>query len=191
MPAPARHEGTAVRAPASCDGRPPPRWRGSVRRAWRANRARLAAWALVLLACALLLPRHREAFQAAPAVLANLFASWQFAATLLPGCEPLISRYTRFDYGHLPPDLGAYTRSLTILWAAVLAGFAAAQAAALSGRFWSASSVLAIEVATCCALFLGEHAIRGALFPHHGPITLRRTFRAVRLAHAARDAAAR
>ena len=54
-------------------------------------------------------------------------------STLLPGREPLISRYTRFDFGHLPPDCAGYTRFLTLLWAALLAGFAAAQAAALAG----------------------------------------------------------
>jgi len=190
MAAPARHGSTAVDAPAPGDGPVAAAWRGRARRAWRANRVRLAASALVLLACALLLPRGREASQAALAASANLFASWRFAETLLPGREPLISRYTRFDHGRLPPDLGPYTRFLTVLWAALLAGFAAAQAAALSGRFWPASAVLAVEAAACCAVFLGEHAVRGALFPHHGPITPRRTFRAVRRAHAARDAAA-
>ncbi len=163
---------------------------GRLRRAWRANRARLAASVLVLLACALLLPRERETFQAAVAATANLAACHGFAATLMPGREPLISRYTRFDYGHLPPDLAPYTRLLTALWAALLAGFAAAQAVALlAGHWWSASAVLAVEAAACGALFFGEHLVRGTLFPHHGPVTLRRTVRAVRLAHTARDAA--
>ena len=167
-----------------------PTRRARVRRAWRANRARLTASALVVLACAVLLPREREAFQAAIAATANLFASWQFAATLLPGGEPLISRYTRFDYGHLPPDLCAYTRALTVLWAALLAGFAAAQGAVLaSGGHLSASAILAAEILACVALFLGEHFVRNARFPHHRPITLRRTVRAVLLAHAARDGA--
>lgn len=182
--APPRHEQTAEGS-APGDGASPHR-RAGARHAWRANRARLGASALVVLACALLLPREREAFQAALAASANLFASWRFAATLLPGREPLISRYTRFDFGRLPPDLGAYTRALTLLWAAILAGFAAAQGAALAGA-WPASTVLAVEVGACIALFLGEHFVRNARFPHHRPITLRRTARAVRLAHAARD----
>jgi uncharacterized membrane protein len=186
--APARHR-QAADTPAS--GNDAPVRRAKVGRAWRANRVRLAASALALLACALLLPREREAFQAAVAATANLVASWQFAATLLPGREPLISRYTRFDFGHLPPDLGAYTRVLTVLWAALLAGFAAAHAVtALAGAHLSASAILAAEVVACGALFLGEHFVRNALFPHHRPATLRRTVRAVRLAHAARDAVA-
>jgi uncharacterized membrane protein len=152
---------------------------------WRANRARLAVPVLALASCALLLPTGREPFQAALAVSANAGACYGFAATLLPGREPLISRYTRFDFGHLPPDCAAYTRGLTLLWAVLLAGFAAAQMAALAGR-WSASAVLATEAIACGAVFLGEHLVRGRRFPHHGPATVGRTIRAVRLAHAAR-----
>lgn len=158
------------------------------RRAWRADRSRLTVPALLLAACALALPRGREPFQAALAVSGNLLACYGFAATLLPGREPLISRYTRFDFGHLPPDCAAYTRGLTLLWAVLLAGFAAAQAAAFAG-LWRPSTVLAAEVAVGGALFLGEHLVRGTRFPHHGRATVGRTVRAVRLAHAARDAA--
>lgn len=187
--APPRHPQTGE-CPAPGDGAPA--WHARARRAWRANRTRLTASALVVLACAIALPREREAFQAAVAATANLFACWRFAATLLPGREPLVTRYTRFDFGHLPPDLGAYTRSLTALWAALLAGFAAAQGAVLaSGGHPSASAVLAAEILACGALFLGEHFVRNARFPHHRPVSLRRTVRAVRLAHhaAARDGA--
>jgi uncharacterized membrane protein len=152
-------------------------------RAWRANRTRLAVLALVILLCAALLPWKPEPFQAALAVFANLGACYGFASTLLPGREPLISRYTRFDFGHLPPDCAGYTRRLTLLWAVLLAGFAAAQMAALAGH-WRPSAVLATEAALCGALFLGEHLVRSARFPHHGRATLHRTFRAVRLAHA-------
>jgi uncharacterized membrane protein len=149
-----------------------------------AARRRFAAPALALAACALALPWGRGAFQAALGVSGNLLACYGFAATLLPGREPLISRYTRFDFGHLPPDCAAYTRGLTLLWAVLLAGFAAAQAAALAG-YWQPSAVLAVEALVGGALFLGEHAVRSLRFPHHGRATLRRTLRAVRLAHAA------
>ena len=164
-----------------------------LRRAWRATWPRVVVVPALLLAlCALVLPWEREPFGAALAVFGNLLACHQFAATLLPGREPLISRYTRFDFGHLPPDCAAYTRGLTLLWAVLLAGFAAAQAVALADR-WSPSAVLGAEAIVGAALFLGEHLVRARRFPHHGPATLRRTLRAVRLAHAAsprRDAAA-
>ena len=113
----------------------------ALRRAWRANRSRLAVSAAALALCALLLPRERQPFQAAFAALANLLACYGFAATLLPGREPLISRYTRFDFGHLPPDCAAYTRGLTALWEALLAGFASSQASAHS-CLWRPSSLL-------------------------------------------------
>jgi uncharacterized membrane protein len=158
-------------------------------RAWRANRGRLLASAAVLSVGALVLPWEREALGAALAVSANLAACYGFAVTLLPGREPLISRYTRFDFGHLPPDCAGYTRALTAIWAALLGAFAAAQAAALAG-LWRSADVLAAEAAVCAAVFLGEHVVRGRRFPHHGQATLRRTLRAVRLAHAERDAAA-
>jgi uncharacterized membrane protein len=156
------------------------------------HRRRLAASALVLVAGSLALPWGRGAFQAALGVCGNLLACYHFAATLLPGREPLISRYTRFDFGRLPPDCAAYTRGLTLLWAALLAGFAAAQAAALSG-LWRPSAVLGVEAVVGGALFLGEHRVRSRRFAHHGPATVRRTIRAVRLAHSdapRRDAAA-
>ena len=95
--------------------------------------ARLLVPALALAAGALALPWGRDAAQAVLGVCGNLLACHHFAATLLPGREPLISRYTRFDFGHLPPDCAGYTRGLTLLWAALLAGFAAAQAAAAAG----------------------------------------------------------
>jgi uncharacterized membrane protein len=156
-------------------------------RAWRANRTRLAVLALFLLLCGPALPWKPEPFQAALAVFANLGACYGFASTLLPGREPLITRYTRFDFGHLPPDCVGYTRRLTLLWALLLAGFAAAQMAALAG-LWRPSTVLAVEAVLCGALFLGEHLVRSTRFPHHGPATLRRTSRAIRLAHTARHA---
>ena len=175
-------------ADAPAPGPGAPARRSQILRAWRASRARLTASALVVLACAVLLGREREAIRAAVAATANLFACWQFASTLAPGREPLISRYTRFDFGRQPPDLDDYTRRLTLLWAVLLAGFAAAQAAVLAtGAHAFASAVLAAEIAACAALFLGEHFVRNARFPHHRPVSLRRTLRAVRLAHAARD----
>jgi uncharacterized membrane protein len=180
-------------APAGEDRRPAANFapvRGlpdALRRACRANRWRLAASALFAGLCALALPWEPEPFQAALAVFANLGACYGFASTLLPGREPLITRYTRFDFGHLPPDCALYTRRLTVLWAALLAAFAAAQSLVLAGH-WRPSAVLAAEAVLCGAVFLGEHLVRGWRFPHHGRPTLRRTVRAVRLAHTAGDA---
>ena len=145
---------------------------------------RLAAGAAGLTLCALLLPGGMARLQAALPVLANLAVCTRFATTLLPGREPLITRYTRFDMGGMPPECRPYTRALTAAWAGFLAGFAALHALALAG-FWPSWPVLAAEAGLGAALFLGEHALRNLRFPQHGRATVRRTLRAVRLAREA------
>jgi uncharacterized membrane protein len=119
-----------------------------------------------------------------PAILAaafNLGAALRFAVTLLPGREPLISRFGRFEAAGLPDRDGAYTRRLTQAWMAVLGGFAAAFAAA-AALSWPVALFSAAELAVCALLFLGEHALRNHLFPHHGRATPARTLMAIRLA---------
>lgn len=114
-------------------------------------------------------------------VLANFAGSWRFAATLRPGREPLITRYTRFDAGGCPAEVAPYSRTLTLLWAWFLGLFAAAHLMVLAGH-GSHALVLAAEVGLGLALFLGEHAVRNRRFPHHGRATPARTLRAVWLA---------
>ena len=156
-----------------------------LRLAWGA-RLRLAAGAVVLLPFALLVPPGQAAarLHAALPVLANLAVCGRFGATLLPGREPLITRYTRFDMGEgMPPACRPYTRALTWIWAAFLALFAVAHALAGLSGLWPSWAVLGAEAGLGAALFLGEHALRDRLFPQQGPATVRRTLRAVRLAH--------
>jgi uncharacterized membrane protein len=186
MPAPCRPCSTAPAPGGGAWGGAAGLGRALLRLAWGA-RLRLAAGAAVLLLCALLVPRRAAQLQAALPMLANLVVCWQFGATLLPGREPLITRYTRFDMGGMPPECRPYTRALTLLWVVFLAGFAAAHALALAGP-WSSGVVLAVEAGLGAALFLGEHALRNLRFPQHGRATVRRTLRAVRLAHEARHA---
>jgi uncharacterized membrane protein len=135
------------------------------------------------------------------AALGNLFVSLRFAATLLPGREPLITRYSRFDREHLlrraapaspdaavsaslPPEdgHGVYTRRLTAVWAALLGGFALAYAAAALAS-WPVAVLSAAEPLACATLFLGEHALRNRVFPGDGRATPLRTLRAIRLSH--------
>ena len=133
-----------------------------------------------------------EALAATPAPFAaigNLLAALRFGVTLLPGREPLISRYSRFDAAGPPPAVGAaYTRRLTALWAALLGGFASLYAlAALLA--WPLLAVAAAQLLLCGGLFLGEHAVRNRRFPEQGRATPLRTLRAIRLSW--RAAAAR
>lgn len=124
--------------------------------------------------------------------LGLLMLSARFAATLLPGREPLITHYTRFDFGRLPPECAGYTRRLTGFWAALLALAAPLQAAApLAGL--APGAVAAAGSALMLGLFLAEHALRDRCFPHLGPATPARTLRAIIAAHrdiAHRDIAA-
>lgn len=122
-----------------------------------------------------------------PALLAaafNLGAALRFGVTLLPGREPLITRFGRFDAAGLPDADGAYTRRLTRIWAAALGGFAALFAAAAAFS-WPILALSAAELAACTLLFLGEHRVRNRRFPHHGQATISRTLLAIRLAYRA------
>lgn len=143
---------------------------------------RIGAGVAVLGLGALLLPGPSAPVHAGLAGFANVLACWRFGVTLLPGREPLITRYARFDEGAVAQECLGYSRGLTRLWAGFLAGFVAAYAAALAG-LWSADAVLAIEAAAGGTLFLAEHVVRSLCFPHHGRATPLRTLRAVCLAH--------
>lgn len=135
----------------------------------RAPRIR-AAWLAVAL-LAVLGWRYAPALLVfLPPALLNFAFGMYFATTLAPGREPRIATFARLERGgDLPPDLVAYTRSLTLLWAVLL--FALALIGMLLAAFapletWSAfvnvASYLAIG-----ALFVGEYAYRRARFAHH------------------------
>ncbi len=170
-------------------GRPPGASapRGIPAGAATAVRAALRIGVLALGLGALLLSGSAASLHAGLAALANAFLCWRFGATLLPGREPLITRYTRFDEGAVAQECLGYSRGLTVLWTVFLGGFATAHAAAFAG-LWPTGTVLAAEVLAGAALFLGEHPVRSRRFPHHGRATPLRTLRAVRLAHMERDA---
>lgn len=123
--------------------------------------------------------------RAGPALLAalgNLVAGLRFGLTLLPGREPLISRYSRFDAAGMPDADGRYTRRLTRLWALLLGGFALAFLAAALG-LGSAAPLARLQPLACLGLFLGEHALRRRCFPGLGPVSPLGTLRAIWRCH--------
>ena len=66
------------------------------------------------------------ALQALPVAFLSI-AAWIFTRTLLPGREPLVSRFVRVIEGDAQlglPGVRGYTRSVTVFWAALLAGMA-------------------------------------------------------------------
>lgn len=65
-------------------------------------------------------------FLYAASVLSPLALMWFFARTLLPGQTPLVTRIADDMSGPLPAPVQAYTRRVTQLWVAALAGFALA-----------------------------------------------------------------
>jgi uncharacterized membrane protein len=132
-----------------------------------------AAWPERMVLLARLLP-----------VAGDLLLAAHFGATLRPGREPLISRYTRHDPGTRLAECAGYTRGLTWLWTLLFLALAPLHAVALLGLppFVApvpAPVVLAGSAVLMLALFLGEHVIRTLRFPQFGIATPARTLRAV------------
>lgn len=138
--------------------------------------AALAGGATALLAA---LPGATRLLLEALPLAGNLMLAWHFGATLRPGREPLIARYTRADFGHMPAELVGYTRSLTMLWTWFFLAFSAVNAATLAGFGPPAGPSAAANVALAVLFFLGEHAVRAARFGHLGPTHPWRTLRAI------------
>jgi hypothetical protein len=144
--------------------------------------AGLAFLALEIGANLLILDLTGKVGPALLAMLGNLLASLRFCYTLLPGEEPLISRFSRYDHAGLPDQDGRYTRRLTMVWALVLFAFALAFLLAAAG--YGATSTLSwLEPTILSALFLGEHVLRSRCFPEQGRVTPLRTLRAIFLSY--------
>jgi hypothetical protein len=109
----------------------------------------------------------------------NLLLAWHFGATLRPGQEPLITRYTRAELGLLPPELAGYTRRLTWLWTLFFLAFAMANLFTLAGAGPAPGPSAVANLALSALFFLGEHPVRRALFPGLGPATPISTLRAM------------
>ncbi len=150
--------------------------------------ARLAlAGALALLGAALWL--HPGALWLLVGLLPALgmvLMAVHFGRTLLPGREPLITRYTRFDTGVVLAECARYARALTMVWTTVFLLCAPLYAFAMlrgeGSPIFMASGVFML------LLFLGEHVVRTLRFPHFGLATPLRTLRAVVAATVARYA---
>lgn len=116
-----------------------------------------------------------QALAFAPPVLINLGIAWLFGRTLLPGREPLISTFARFEQGGtLPADLGPYTRRLTLIWAVFTASMAlvSVMLAALGWLVaWSWFTGV-INYALVVLLFVGEWRYRRWRFAHHRHFSL-------------------
>ncbi|WP_198373529.1 COG4648 family protein [Roseomonas rosulenta] len=109
----------------------------------------------------------------------NLLLAWHFGATLRPGREPLISRYTRAEHGRLPPELARYTRRLTWFWTIIFLAFAGLNGLTLAGLGPAPGRSAVANLVLSALFFLAEHPLRRALFPALGPATPWSTLRAI------------
>jgi uncharacterized membrane protein len=117
-----------------------------------------------------------------PPVAINACLAIAFARTLLPGREPLITRFARFERGRLQPDLVSYTRSLTWLWvvffivmALVSSGLAAFGSRTAWVWFTGVGNYLLIA-----ALLAGEYAYRRRRFTQYPHLPLGKLWGVVR-----------
>jgi len=129
---------------------------------------RLTLWALlgglmilVLIATQQGVPELAKIILLPPVLLNGLFL-FAFGHTLLPGQEPLITRFSRLEWDTMTADLNLYTRRLTMGWTVL---FALALAASILFAVyadlatWSWSVNLGLP-AVFLAYFLSEHLYR-------------------------------
>ena len=147
--------------------------------------ARLPVWLASLVAVAALAVPWvdfavvEQVALAGPA-LAFLGVAWVFGRTLLPGRTPLIESISRVERGgDFPPALAPYTRRLTALWTALLAGIPLADAAAaIAGSPAAQSAVVNLASwALIAALYFGDYAyrrLRYRQYPHSNPFAVAR-----------------
>jgi uncharacterized membrane protein len=134
-------------------------------------------------------PNLAAATVGAVPVIVNASLFWFFGTTLLPGREPLIARYCRYEHGVVPPEFAPYTRAWTGIWTLLFAVFTLECALLMclaSPETWSLFANW-INNAVVAALFLGEHLLRSVLFPQFGWASPLRTGRAILLASSAHD----
>ncbi len=153
----------------------------------------LQAMAIIFLAAAVQYPglRQGKPFPWAVLLLSILLAAWLatidlakyvlyippiiipllvwsgFTRTLMPGQVPLITGIAEHVHGQLPPDIERYTRRMTILWAALLAGLSLWTALLSwlgSPMLWSLFTNF-INYALVAVLFVAEFFYRRRRFP--------------------------
>lgn len=116
-----------------------------------------------------------------PPIAINGIFLYLFGRTLLPGREPVITRFRRLEEQPLFPETRRYTRRLTVYWTLF---FVIALSLSLILPFtvdletWSWVVNLACPL-TAALFFLLEYLYRGRFKPHFGPVSLTRTLRTV------------
>jgi uncharacterized membrane protein len=110
----------------------------------------------------------------------NLFLLWYFARTLRAGRQALVTRLALRVHGSLPPEMVAYTRSVTLAWCGFFAGQVAVSMLLLAFaplEIWS-MFVNLINVPLIALMFAGEYLYRTLRFPNHPRASIARVLRA-------------
>ncbi len=122
----------------------------------------------------LLLTHYRWAYLAQHAGAMMLFGV-MFGRTLLPGQEPMVTRFARHTHASLSPRVARYTRGVTWAWTLFFAAMALASPALFATvppRVWAlfAEGLTPLLV---LALFVAEYLVRLRALPAHeraGPV---------------------
>jgi uncharacterized membrane protein len=143
---------------------------------WAARRSRhraavVAAIALAAVALGLgwrELERHFSDLFFIEHAGANLALAVVFGRTLAAGHDPLCTRFARLVHDHLPPEVVAYSRQVTVAWTAFFALMFVVSCALYLGNLRPAWSLLAnmINPLLIVAMFVVEYAVRVRVLPH-------------------------
>ena len=113
-----------------------------------------------------------------PVVIYLALAAW-FGRTLLPGREPLISRFASLERGELEPVLARYTRRLTGIWTAfflAMAVLSGGLALGADGETWSIFTN-GLNYLFIAVLFFGEYVYRRVRYSEFRHASLPRMIR--------------
>lgn len=140
--------------------------------AWRAGQRALGAGAALVLAG--LGAQALLGWQVSPQGLyvaqhagINVFLAIGFGSTLRPGRTPLISTLASRVHRHVPPDMAAYTRKVTLAWTLyfiAMAFVSLALYAFASFATWALFANLLTPLAVA-AMFAAEYTLRYRLHP--------------------------
>lgn len=122
----------------------------------------------------------------APPVLINAALAVFFGASLRRGREPVIAAFARLEHGEaLPADLARHARTVTWLWALLLAAMAVAAFVLAAWAPLDAWSLFAniISYALVATLFAGEYLYRRMRFRHYRHASFTALLRNVRSAN--------
>jgi uncharacterized membrane protein len=143
---------------------------------WAVRRSPHRAWtaaAVVLAAIALwagwgMLERQFASLFFLEHAGGNALLAVVFGRTLAAGREPICTRFARIMHPTLPPEVQAYTRSITLAWTIFFAALASLSAALYLGGFLTAWSALATMGSPILVglMFVVEYAVRLRALPN-------------------------